>query len=131
MAIGWLSVLQVVPWTDVINNAPRIAEGAKKLWKAASRQPAAPQDAAVPHTASADWNALQARTVQLEATIAELRSEMLASSELIQALADQNTQLIRRIEANRVRLTQLVAALVVTAALASAAIVLAAWRAAG
>jgi hypothetical protein len=32
MAIGWLAVLQLVPWSDVISNAPKIAEGAKKLW---------------------------------------------------------------------------------------------------
>ena len=39
--------------------------------------------------------------------------------------------LIRLVEANRIRLTQLVAALVATAALASAAIVMVVWRAAG
>lgn len=30
MAIGWLAVLQMVPWSDVINNAPKVAEGAEK-----------------------------------------------------------------------------------------------------
>jgi hypothetical protein len=34
---------------------------------------------------------------------------MLASSELIQSLADQNTQLIKRVEVNRVRLLWLTA----------------------
>jgi len=36
MAIGWLTVLSHVPWTEVINNAPKVAEGAKKLWKSVS-----------------------------------------------------------------------------------------------
>jgi hypothetical protein len=34
----------------------------------------------------------------------DLHGQMLASSELIKALAEQNTQLIKRIELNRVRL---------------------------
>ena len=31
MAIPWLTVLQAVPWGDVIRNAPKVADGAKKL----------------------------------------------------------------------------------------------------
>ena len=127
MAIGWSSVLQVVPWTEVINNAPRIAEGAKKLWKAASGKGAPASGAGIP----APEQPLQARLAEMEAAMRDLQAELLASSELIQALAEQNTQLIRRVEANRVRLTQLAAALALTAALASAAIVLVEWRAAG
>jgi len=48
-----------------------------------------------------------------------LHSQMLASSELIKALAEQNAQLIQRIENNRVRLLWLsaVTALVAIAAL--------------
>jgi hypothetical protein len=40
MAIGWLAVLQNVPWSEVINNAPKVADGAKKLWNAVTRKPA-------------------------------------------------------------------------------------------
>ena len=39
MAIGWLSVLKSVPWEEVISNAPKVAEGAKKLWKSVSHKP--------------------------------------------------------------------------------------------
>ena len=31
MAIAWLTVLKMVPWGEVINNAPKVADGAKKL----------------------------------------------------------------------------------------------------
>lgn len=44
---------------------------------------------------------------------------MLASSELIKALADQNTGLIKRAEANRVRLLWLSGAVVVAGVLAA------------
>jgi hypothetical protein len=48
---------------------------------------------------------------ELQVAVADLHQQMLASSELIQALADQNTQLIRRVEVNRVRLLWLAALL--------------------
>jgi uncharacterized membrane protein len=37
----------------------------------------------------------------LEVTVTELHQQMRESSELIKALADQNTQLIQRVEVNR------------------------------
>ena len=46
----------------------------------------------------------------LETAITDLHAQMLASSELIKALADQNAQLIKRIEFNRVRWLWLAAA---------------------
>ena len=48
MPIPWLTVLQSVPWSDVISNAPKVAGGAKKLWDSVARKPAAePGDAAL------------------------------------------------------------------------------------
>lgn len=103
MAIGWVTLLQAVPWSEVIRNAPKVAEGAKKLLGMASRRPPAPPSAAT-------GTALEARVQALEATVAELHEQMLASSQLIKELAEQNAQLIRRIEANRVRMRWLGAA---------------------
>ena len=122
MAIGWLAILQSVPWTDVISNAPKVADGAKKLWKTVGKKTAGP-GTAVPSTDSPEVPTLAsqaARIATLEARSAELHSQMLASSELISALAEQNAQLIKRIEANRVRvlwLSGVVVALVVMAVL--------------
>lgn len=33
MAIGWFALLTKVPWSEVISNAPKVADAAKKLWK--------------------------------------------------------------------------------------------------
>ena len=38
----WLHVLKTVPWTQVIKNAPVVADGARKLWQAVGNKPAAP-----------------------------------------------------------------------------------------
>lgn len=108
MAIGWLSIIQLVPWSDVIRNAPKVAEGAKKLWNTVSRkQPALEVPAASVEpvlTPEAQSIALlQAQLAAAEAAISDLHEQMLESTELITALADQNTQLIRRVEVNRIR----------------------------
>lgn len=113
MAIGWLTVLQNVPWTDVIANAPKVAEGAKKLWGAMRKAP----PAAEAGTATPPSDA--ARIAALEAGMADLNRQLLESAAIISSLAEQNAQLVQRIEANRRRLVWL-------AALSCTAIVLAA-----
>ena len=124
MAIGWLSIIQLVPWSDVIRNAPKVAEGAKKLWHTVSRKPPAlevPAASAQP-ARSPEAQAialLQTRLAAAEAAIADLHHQMLESTELIKALAEQNTQLVRRVEANRIRVVWLAGVTVVLAAIAA------------
>ena len=125
MAIGWLSVIKLVPWGEVISNAPKVAEGAKKLWNAVSNKPPAldlPSTRAQP-APSPDAQSiamLQAQLAATEAAVSELHNQMLESSELIKALADQNTQLIKRIEVNRIRVLWLAG---ITAVLGVAAVI--------
>ncbi len=123
MAIGWIALLKTVPWVDVIATAPAVADGAKKLWNAVARKPPpvqAPTEAK-PSGLSLETEAvaqLQARLAALEKTASELHDQMLASSALIKELADQNTALIKRAEANRVRLFWLSGAVVFVGVLA-------------
>lgn len=53
---------------------------------------------------------LETRIASAEATMSDLHSQMLASTELIKSLAEQNAQLIERIESNRLRVFWLAAA---------------------
>lgn len=129
MAIGWLTVLQSVPWTEVIRTAPKVAEGAKRLWNNVAGKQAAPATpAGAPPAVGGEAHSLAGlatRVVKLETAAADLHAEMLASSELIKALADQNAQLIQRVESNRVRMLWLSAATAVALIVA----VLAIWLA--
>lgn len=129
MPIPWLVVLQNVPWTDVIRNAPKVADGAKKLWSTVAGNPAPvhvakaePVPNASPETKA--MARLEVRIVSLEASATELHSQMLASSEIIKTLAEQNGQLVARIEANRVRLLGLSLALVLVAVVAAVSLLL-------
>jgi hypothetical protein len=113
MPIPWLTVLKVVPWTDVITNAPKVAEGARKLWHSVSGKAGdtslGQAGPSVPASAWTDASGpeLPARLTRLEGQLMELRGQIRASSELIDALASQNTQLIRHVEAQDRRLRRL------------------------
>lgn len=118
MAIPWLVVLTNVPWTQVLGNAPKVADGARKLWHAVNGKtfpPTLPEGGSGFSSASgADDSAmLQARVAALEHTASDLHEQMLASSELIRTLADQNAELVKRIEANRVRVVWLTGAVLI------------------
>ncbi|MEC5384315.1 hypothetical protein VVD49_01200 [Uliginosibacterium sp. H3] len=108
MPAGWISVLQLVPWGEVIANAPKLADAAKNFWgKVAKKPPAAPDTSSAP---------------SLQAQVAQLHEQMLASSELIKALAEQNTQLIKRVETMRRRTLGLAVIVAITLAIAIAAL---------
>ena len=120
MPISWLTILKIVPWGDVIINAPKIADGAKKLWKSVARKPlgeesptAGKQPTLLPDAKSITQ--LQAQIAAAEAEVSKLNSQMLESSKLINALADQNTHLIKRLQINRIRVLWLAGAVVVLA----------------
>lgn len=115
MPIPWLAVLQSVPWSDVVSNAPRVADGAKKLWNAIAKKSPSPEVAAPTGqpARSPDAQAIATLQTQLAAVAAaasDLHDQMLASSELIKVLAEQNTELIRRFEVYRVRVLWLAGA---------------------
>lgn len=110
MATGLFSVLRLVPWGEVIRNAPKVAEGAKDLWGKVSGRPAAPPppvDDKVQGQLQAEAHAIAKLRSELQATgtaVAELQAQMLAATELINDLADQNAQLVQGVETLRRRL---------------------------
>ena len=119
MAAPWLAVvLKNVPWGEVIRRAPDIADGAKKLWQSVSGK----QDYREPKVYDVPYSELEsdsdrdARIQSLEMQIARLQTQMVESSQLIKTLADQNEQLIARVESNRrqvVKLSRVVLGLVI------------------
>ena len=120
MPIGWLNALKSVPWAEVASNAPKVAAGARKLWNAVGKSPvnspnAAPEHAQTEPAEASDVSALQARLTQLELASLELQAQMIESSRLIKALAEQNTQLMARTEALRFHVRWLAGALAVGA----------------
>ena len=112
MAVGTLiTVLSNIPWGQVVENAPKVADGAVKLWNSVTHRnkPDTIQErqaAAAADEAPSEADRLKARLLELEDGVTSLQDQMQASSALIKALAEQNTQLVQRIELNRIRLVR-------------------------
>jgi hypothetical protein len=129
MAISLLTVLGNVPWSDVIRHAPKVTEGARKLWDRARGKPAVVEvvEVQTPPTVSAEQQALaalEARTAALQAAVLDLQSQMTESANLIKELAELNGQLIQRVEAQGRSLRRMAIAFAVLGAAAVLALVL-------
>ncbi|HEY6043804.1 MAG TPA: hypothetical protein VIU43_02800 [Nitrosospira sp.] len=103
MAIGWMTALKIIPWSNVLESAPHIVKAAKHLFSATKTDsenfatgPGAP--------AGEDFASLNKRVRVMEAKIAELREEQKSSAELIKSLAEQNAFVVEAIEVFRARL---------------------------
>ena len=128
MPIPWLTVLQSVPWSDVVRNAPKVAAGAKKLWDNVAHKGAAAQDPAdTTSTVEAEPTllSLRADVMALRAASMRLQQQLGESSALVSELAEQNTQLIAGMDALRRKQKRMLWALLVVAAVALVALRLA------
>lgn len=111
MGKGWLALLKAVPWAEVAKNAPEISENAKKLWATVARK-SPKQELEVRNAVTSgdqELNWLKDRLIIIEAACSKNHNELITTSELIKALADQNVLLIKSIELNRIRLLWLAA----------------------
>ena len=109
------TVLSNIPWAQVVENAPKVAEAAGKLWSRATRRDAETIEklAAKSRRPASEAELLRQRVDCLEEALKTLQDEMRASSQLIKELAEQNTVLVQRIELNRLNLVRLTAATVI------------------
>lgn len=121
-----ITVLTNVPWGQVLDAAPKVAEGATKLWKAVARRKkeGSPDEALLAANAQAGVvvghpiEDVRIQIASLQGAVDSLKDEMQSATELIKLLAEQNTVLVQRVELNRRRLVrQAMAAIVVGVAM--------------
>lgn len=110
MAAAWLKVLKSVPWGEVIQAAPQVANSARRLWDTVGRKgapvPNTELDEAVAHMPLDDGLAMLAAQVeQQEVALAQLHGQVREATKVITELADQNAQLIAKLQSARERLT--------------------------
>ncbi|MGF6274438.1 hypothetical protein ABIB38_002820 [Massilia sp. UYP11] len=133
MAAGWWTVLKTVPWSEVIHAAPQVATGARRLWDTVNRRPGEvnPATGLSPEMAAQEDDVighLIARAEQSDAELNDLRNQMRSASELIANLADQNAQLIAKMDVQRQKITWLGVTAGLSALLAVVALILVAVR---
>lgn len=119
MAADWVKVLQLVPWGEVIKNAPKVADGAVKLWNGVSKKKASESvtTSGTEVVTAVDVNVVERlgyRLQEAEDLIGELQGQVVQSAEVIKELASQNAQLVAQIESNRKAVTVLGVALALT-----------------
>lgn len=126
MAISWLTALKAVPWADVVQAAPGIVKGARKLFTTVRGETADGQAGHTPaQGADADsGKSLSVRLSEAQSALDALRAEQRASAELIRSLAEQNAKVVEAIAILRARQRIL---LVVTGLLATGLVAIAAW----
>ena len=112
MAIGWISALKVIPWKDVLEAAPGMVKGAKRLFTAAkaetNSQPMADSSSTMVSFDAEGLTNLDSRVRHLQAKIVELNSEHNSSAKLIKSLAEQNARVVNAIEVFQVRIKILI-----------------------
>jgi hypothetical protein len=85
------TVLANIPWGQVVESAPKIAQGAGRLWETVRKrggEPPPPSEASP--EAPSELQQLQLQAQALAAQVQSLEDEMRATAQLVKDLAEQN-----------------------------------------
>lgn len=105
---GWITALKLVPWSEVIKATPQVMKAAQSMLKKTDAQEEAREQQAntgnasqrIPAPSSAGEQALLL-IQQQEERIAQLEQAQRQSLEIIEKLAQQNTQIVATVGALR------------------------------
>lgn len=108
MGLNWIAAFKLIPWADVAAATPGIAKSAKGLWSR-TKKFGAKHAAAGNDLADQPIDGSVASINRLVVRINELEEEQRSASDLINALAEQNAQLVAAVSVLRVRTRALLA----------------------
>lgn len=106
MAFGWITALKIIPWKDVLENAPHIVKAAKSLYTRTKKDASSTSETQDSSPFTSDSEIIEnqkTRLHKIEKKITELNSEQETSVELIKSLAKQNVRIVEAIEVLRIR----------------------------
>lgn len=122
--MGWFGALKLLPWSEVIDAAPGLVRGARRIFAQTQDEPttaAEPTPAATVDPATA----LRVQLQQLEAQVQALTAQQQAAAGLLESLTEHNARLVEAVQTLRLRQRWLGAAV---AALAVALVAVLALR---
>ncbi|OAM51478.1 hypothetical protein A7981_08240 [Methylovorus sp. MM2] len=107
-----VTLLQVVPWVDLITNAPKIALKAKEFWNTVQNKPTITPEGVIENKSRFNLEAqktfaFEARIDALETQLAEQHKDILTSAALLNELATQNAAQVQRINLYQTKLKHL------------------------
>jgi len=118
--MNWLTALKFLPWGEMIEYAPKLVNGAQKLWQRA-RNEQSETDAIIIDVPPASLDETARDLQELKKQLQDVQAQQLELSNLVTELAAQNQRLVGAVDVLRVR-TRLL--LWVSVALAGASIYL-------
>ena len=100
--MSWLTALKILPWSEMIEYAPKLVNGAQKLWQRMKVEKSE-TDAII--IEQAPQSALEtARELQeLKQQLQDMQTQQLELSNLVSELATQNQRLVGAIDVLRIR----------------------------
>lgn len=93
------TVLANIPWGQVVESAPKIAQGAGRLWETVRKRAEPTPQAETSAEAPSELQLLQTQAHALAAQVQALEGEMRATAQLVKELAEQNAMLVGRMQA--------------------------------
>lgn len=112
--MGWLGALKLVPWSDVIEAAPGLVRGARRIFNRSQELSSHP-DAAEAAPVDDPTAALQAQLQQVSAQLDALAQQQQAAAGLIESLTEHNARLVQAVQSLRLWLRWLSAGAAVLA----------------
>ena len=99
MAFGWITVLKIIPWKDVLENAPHIAKAAKNLYAGTKNNTSFSSGTADSSAFTSDSENKESRDSRLH----KIEKEILDLNNAVRSLAKQNVRIVEAIEVLRIR----------------------------
>lgn len=100
--MNWLTALKFLPWGEVIEYAPKLVNGAQKLWQRVKTEKAE-TDAIVIEQAPVSLDQTARELQELKQQLQDTQAQQLELSNLVSALAEQNQRLVNAVNVLRVR----------------------------
>jgi hypothetical protein len=111
MGLNWIAAFKLIPWANVAAATPDILKGAKSLWSRTKKSAAEKREGEIADFA---YDGSLASINRLVARVDELEIEQRSVSDLINALAEQNAQLVAAVSVLRTRTRALFALFVLS-----------------
>lgn len=131
MAVHWLTSLRNIPWTQVLQVAPSLVEGSRKLWgRLANREAGVSTGPGSPGVAESSPTeqiaALEIRLHAMQKELQQIGGEMVSSFDVVKSLSEQHSEMVKAMDVliSRTRVLLWVCAVLAAAVAALAVLVL-------
>lgn len=100
--MGWLTALKFLPWGEMIEYAPKLVNGAQKLWQRVKTEKAE-TDAIIIDQEPESLDQAARELQELKQQLQDMQAQQLELSNLVSELAAQNQHLVSAVNILRVR----------------------------